>query len=161
SGGLIGPYDLTFGPDANNDGIPDLYVSSSGNNAVLRYDGATGQPLGTYVTSGSGGLSGPQGIAFDATQSYVYVASSNTNQVLKYNAQTGSYVGVAASSGLSSPQDVKFGADGLMYVLSMTNNRILRFNAGGTYVDDYVPAGSGGMVNPYRMTFGPDGDLYV
>src|SRR5262249_50726176 len=25
----------------------------------------------------------------------------------------------------------------------------------------YVPAGSGGLVNPLRMAFGPDGDLYV
>jgi hypothetical protein len=31
----------------------------------------------------------------------------------------------------------------------------------GTYVDDYVPAGSGGMASALRMAFGPDGDLYV
>jgi len=31
----------------------------------------------------------------------------------------------------------------------------------GTYFDDYVPAGSGGMDYPYRVHFGPDGDVYV
>src|SRR5262249_3877809 len=56
----------------------------------------------------------------------------------------------------------KIGPDGLLYVLSSGNLRILRFTTGGSYVDDYVPAGSGGMTNsPSRMTFGPDGDLYV
>jgi hypothetical protein len=100
-------------------------------------------------------------LTFDSTNTYLYVASTGSNQVLKYNAQTGAYVGVAASAGVSAPRDVKFGSDGLLYVLSNGNNRILRYTTGGTYVDDYVPAGSGGMVGPYRMAFGPDGDLYV
>ena len=37
----------------------------------------------------------------------------------------------------------------------------MRFNTYGNYVDDYVPAGTGGMDYPYRVHFGPDGDLYV
>ena len=58
-------------------------------------------------------------------------------------------MGVAASSGCHRPTDVTFGSDGLLYVPSGGNNRILRFTESGTYVDDYVPAGSGGMVNPH------------
>ena len=91
----------------------------------------------------------PEGMSFDPSEPYLYVASSGTNQVLKYNAQTGAYVGVAASAGLARPTDVKFGPDGLMYVLSGGNNRILRFTASGTYVDDFVPAGTGGMSDPH------------
>jgi sugar lactone lactonase YvrE len=161
SGGLNGPNGLIFGPDANSDGIPDLYVSGSNSNNVIRYDGVTGAPLRTYVASGSGGLNLPVGIAFDPSGSYLYVASSGSNQILKYNAQTGAYVGVAAGSGLSGPADVKFGADGLLYVLSPGNDRLLRFTTSGVYVDDYVPAGSGGMAQVNSMAFGPDGDLYV
>jgi hypothetical protein len=48
-----------------------------------------------------------------------------------------------------------------MYVASSGSNRLMRFTASGVYVDDFVPAGSGGMSDPYRMEFGPDGDLYV
>jgi sugar lactone lactonase YvrE len=158
---LFDALSLSFGPDANNDGVPELYVAGQGSNTIVRYDGVTGKPLGTFVTAGSGGLTTPEGICFDPSQTYLYVASSGSNQVLKHNAQTGAYVGVAAASGLPSPEDVKFGPDDLLYVLSSGNNRIERFNTSGTYVDDYVPAGGGGMVSPCRMTFGPDGDLYV
>jgi len=155
SGGISGPHGLTFGPDGN------LYVSGRNNAVVVRYDGTKGAPLGTYVTSGSGGMSLPEGISFDPSGNYLYVASTGSNQVLKYNAQTGAFVGVTASTGLSSPKGVKFGPDGLMYVASANNNRILRFTESGTYVDDYVPAGSGGMSQLSRLAFGPDGDLYV
>jgi sugar lactone lactonase YvrE len=154
TGGLGVPVGLTFGPDGN------LYVTSSGN-AVLRYDSTTGAPLGTIVSAGSGGLSGADGMTFDPSGAYLYVASNGSNQVLKYNGSTGAYVGVAASAGLSSPYDVAFGSDGLLYVLSDGNSRILRYTEGGTYVDDYVPVGSSGLSQAQSMTFGPDGDLYV
>src|SRR5262249_31853856 len=41
------------------------------------------------------------------------------------------------------------------------NDRILRFTEASTYVDDFVPAGAGGMDDLNRLVFGPDGDLYV
>ena len=112
--GVSGPHNLAFGPDANGHANADLYVSSS--SGVSRYNGTTGAYLGTYITNGSGGLSNPGAMTFDSTQTYLYVTSS-TNQVLKYNARTGAYVGVAASAGVSDPTDVKFGSDGLLYVL--------------------------------------------
>ncbi len=161
SGGLDGPHGLAFGPDANGDGVPELYVSGRNSFNVVRYNGATGAPLGTYVTPGSGGLAWPEAMTFDPAGNYLFVASTGSNQILKYNSQTGAYLGVGASSGLSGPRDVKFGSDGLMYVSSGGNDRILRFTAAGIYVNDFVPAGSGGMDNPGRVAFGADGDLYV
>ena len=161
SGGINAPHGLNFGPDANGDNIPELYVSGRDSFSVVRYDGVTGQPLGTYVTSGSGGLSWPEAMTFDSTGTYLYVASTGSNQILKYSAQTGAYVGIGASTGLSAPKDVKFGADGLMYVTSGGNDRLVRFTAGGAYIDDYVPPGSGGMDNPSRLAFGADGNIYV
>ena len=105
---------------------------------------STGLPLGSYVTTGSGGLSWPEGLTFDASGSTLYVSSPGSNQILKYNAQTGAYFGVAASTGLQGPLDVEFGPDGLMYVANAGNDRIMCFNTNGNYVDDYVPAGAVG-----------------
>ena len=58
---------------------------------------------------------------------------------------------------------MKFGADGLLYVLddSSTSNRVMRFTESSTYAGDYVPNGAGGMDGPAFMSFGPNGDLYV
>ena len=106
SGGLGGTHGMAFGPDANSDGIPELYVSGRDTHNVVRYDGVTGLPLGSYVTTGSGGLSWPEGLTFDPSGSTLYVSSPGTNQILKYNAQTGAYLGVAASTELQAPLDV-------------------------------------------------------
>jgi len=157
SGGINSPYGMTFGPDGN------LYVSGYNSNNVVEYNGTTGALIGTFVTGGSGGLNLPEGIAFDPSGQYLYVASAGgPDQVLKYSAQTGAYVG-AVSSGTSRPTDVKFGSDGLMYVLdaSGSDNSIMRFKESGTYVDHYVSNGSGGLSGGQFMTFGPNGDIYV
>jgi sugar lactone lactonase YvrE len=160
SGGIDGPHGLTFGPDVNGDDVPELYVTGRNSFNVVRYDGATGQPLGSLYTSGSGALSWPEGLTV-GPGGVVYVASTGTNQVQKYDAVTGAYLGAVSHSALVGPKDVKFGPDGLMYVVSSGNDRLERFTASGAYLDDYVPAGSGGMTDPHRLAFGPDGDLYV
>jgi DNA-binding beta-propeller fold protein YncE len=157
SGGISGPYGMTFGPDGN------LYVTGRESNNVVEYDGNTGAYIRTLVAAGSGGLNLPEGLTFDPSGQYLYVASSGgPNMVLKYNAQTGAYVGVA-SSGTTRPTDVKFGTDGLLYVLdaSGSDNSIMRFTENGTFVDDYVSNGAGGLSGGQFMTFGPNGDIYV
>jgi sugar lactone lactonase YvrE len=155
SGGINGPDGMTFGPDGN------LYVTGTNSNNVVCYNGTTGALIKTFVAAGSGGLNLPAGLTFDPSGSYLDVAEwGGSNEVLKYNGQTGAYVGVAAG-GLSSPRDVKFGANGLLYVLDAGTNRIEEFTENGAYVSDYVPAGSGGMSSSGFMTFGPNGDLYV
>lgn len=53
SGGLNSAIGLTVGEDGN------LYVSNSETNSIKKYDGDTGNYLGDFVTSGSGGLSSP------------------------------------------------------------------------------------------------------
>jgi DNA-binding beta-propeller fold protein YncE len=152
SGGIKAAFGMAF------DAAGNLYVSGRRSNNVVKYD-TNGNPVGTYIAPGSGGLNLPEEIALDPGGAYLYVASSGTNQVLKYNASTGAYVGVAASSGVSGPDGIAFGpSDGLLYIDNRGNNRILRSTENGTYVDDYVPASSPGMSD---MAFSPGGDLYV
>jgi glucose/arabinose dehydrogenase len=159
NGGIDAPDGLAFGPDANSDGIPELYVTGWLSHSVVRYDGASGQPLGTYIPPSSGGLTSPFDIEFNG--GFAYVTSAGTHQILKYNATSGAFVDVAASGGIDYPRDVAFGPDGLMYVSSGNNDRILRFTVSGVYVDDYVPASAAGMDNPRAIAFAPNGDLFV
>ena len=105
-------------------------------------------PWEPYVTSGSGGLSWPEGLTFDPDRHLPVRGEHRLEpdpQVQRPDRGLRWVSGPAPGS--SGPRDVKFGPDGLMYVASAGNNRILRFTASGTYVDDYVPAGSGGMTD--------------
>ncbi|MCH8274116.1 MAG: NHL repeat-containing protein [Armatimonadetes bacterium] len=49
-----------------------------------------------------------------------------------------------------------------LLVCSMDTDSILRFDAAtGSFVDAFVPSGSGGLSSPHGFVFGPDGNLYV
>ena len=49
-----------------------------------------------------------------------------------------------------------------LLVSSFGSDSVLRYDATtGFFIDEFVPAGSGGLDNPTGMTFGPDGHLYV
>ena len=56
---MIGnPTSVRFGPDGN------LYVDSRRNSRVLRFDGATGEFIDTFVPQGTGGLNAPNSMLF-------------------------------------------------------------------------------------------------
>lgn len=56
------PHGLAFGSDGN------LYVSNFTGNSVLEYNPVTGGLIKTFVSGGSGGLSGPIGLAFSTPE---------------------------------------------------------------------------------------------
>jgi streptogramin lyase len=170
SGGLSGPLDMTLGPDNN------LYVVTVAN-TVLRYNSNTGAFVSTFVSQGSGGLSvtDPSGLAF-GPDGNLYVPSG-TNQVLEYNGTTGAFISAfvsAGSGGLSAPAGITFGPDGNLYVCNGSNtHEILRYSgplnanpgsadpASGQSGAVFVAPQSGGLFQPVRAIFGPDGNLYA
>lgn len=135
SGGLFSPDAIMLGPDANGDGIPDLYISSGNQPAgsseaassVLRFDGLTGSFLDAFVTDNpatdadeTGGLLRPYGIAF-GPDGNLYVSSFLTDQILRYSGSTGAFLDVYAQGdglpgGLNGPNGLLFGPDGALYV---------------------------------------------
>lgn len=159
SGGIDHPDGMVFA-DPQGQGRLDLFVTGWLSHSVVRYHGVTGEPLGTYISTNSGGLSYPFALAFGPADNYVYVTSAGTNEILKYDAETGAYVGAAVTTELDYPRGLLFGPDGLMYVSSGDDDRIVRFTSDGTFVDDFVPAGRSELDNPRSMVF-RDGDLYV
>jgi probable HAF family extracellular repeat protein len=224
--GLDRPVEVIRGVDGN------LYVSSAFTDEVRRYDGTTGEALGAFVSSGSGGLDNPSGLAFGPDG--LYVVSRWSHQVLKYDGTTGaSSVFVSAGSGgLYDPVGLVFGPDhnddeirdlyvvsgapvdqvlvysgpgaanageflgslfptttmlvgafGLALVESETEKAlyITGSNGGGAgpeslgnvvrwdfepdpmepQLTEFVAKGSGGLLGPRRLAWGPDGKLYV
>jgi DNA-binding beta-propeller fold protein YncE len=139
-----------------------LFVVSRGNNAILRYDAATGAFLGTFASGN--GLSNPIGMTF-GPDGNLYVGNYGGNTVLRFNGGTGAFLGAfvtKGSGGLNGPTGVAFGADGNLYVASRDGNSVLCYNGTtGGFLSAFVPAGSGGLSGPNDLVFGPDGNLYV
>ncbi len=49
-----------------------------------------------------------------------------------------------------------------LLVTSQFSDEVLRYDATtGVFIDEFIPAGSGGLDGPQSLTFGPDGNLYV
>lgn len=98
-----------------------LLVSSSGDNAIKQYDDITGQYIRDFVTSSSGGLSSPQGLALGPNGN-LFVSSQGTNSVKEYNGTTGEYIGdfVSSDDGLRSPIGLTFAEDGSLFVVGDT-----------------------------------------
>jgi WD40 repeat protein len=96
---------LEFGPDGN------LYASSAGTNAILRYDGKTGKFIDVFVPPGAGGLDFPRAVRFGGPNSDLYVASSNNNRVVQFDRMTGKLIRVVAdgaAEGISGSRGLEF-----------------------------------------------------
>ncbi|QYK53295.1 MAG: PEP-CTERM sorting domain-containing protein [Fimbriimonadaceae bacterium] len=58
--------------------------------------------------------------------------------------------------------NLAFSASRDLYVSSSGTNSVKRFDGvTGAYLGDFVASGSGGLVDPQGIAFGPDGNLYV
>ena len=97
----------TIGPDGN------LYVSSSANNRVLRYDGHTGKFLDIFIESDS--LQRPFSLIF-GPDSNLYVSSGMGAKVLRFDGRNGRFLNIAAAGeGLKQPIGLAFGPDKKLY----------------------------------------------
>ncbi|HSU30500.1 MAG TPA: PEP-CTERM sorting domain-containing protein [Bryobacteraceae bacterium] len=139
----------------------DLYVGNffgPGNEDVLRYNGSTGASLGTFVPTGSGGLTFPLGGAF-GPDGNLYVSNSDAEAVLRYNGSTGAFMNTFASS-VDDAAGMKFGPDQNLYVAnSASPGGVTKIN--GTTGAVIGPLTGGALSNPEGVVFGPDQNLYV
>jgi streptogramin lyase len=157
----------------------DLFVCNDAHNNILRYDERTGDFLGEFIPSGSGGLFSPRGLIF-GPDGNLYVSSGGSRFIFRYDGITGEPLPSPGSTGAifvgpSSGGPTRefsawliFGPDGNLYVTSggitapPASSSVLRFNGTtGEFIDAFVSPGSGGLTGPRGLVFGPDGHLYV
>jgi sugar lactone lactonase YvrE len=151
-GGLTRSVGIAFGPDGN------LYVGDRDTSSVLRYNGATGRFVDTFVQPGSGGLVFAEALLF-GPDGNLYVTEFNGNRVLRYDGTTGAFLDVFATDPtLTGARSMLFGPDGNLYVAGNSSNNVVRFDgSNGAFIDDFVV----GITGANGLAFGPDGNLYV
>lgn len=151
-GNLRTSVGIAFGPDGN------LYVGDRDANAVLRYDGLTGEFIDVFVPSGSGGLSSTEALAF-GPDGNLYVTEFYGNRVLRYDGVAGDFLGVFATDpNLRGTRSMIFGPDGDLYVAGNFSNNVVRFDGvTGAYKSIWI----WGVSAPNGLAFGPDGNIYV
>src|SRR5579884_30431 len=129
---------------------------------IERYSPSTGVFIDNWVTLGSyiceGLTVGPDNNLYISIYSY----GAGQDGVYCYDVTTGTLTNFTGSLHISAPNNSAFGADGNLYVPNGFTHLVNRFNGTtGAYIDDFVPARSGGLHEPTALTFGPDGNLYV
>lgn len=166
TGGLDGPSAIVFGPDCR------AYVASFNTDSVLRYDGRTGEFLGTFVAPSPGNLNGPDaGMSF-GPDGNLYVPGYFNDRIKEYDGRTGAFLGNfvgPATAEISRPRTILFPGDGHAYIASEGNDRILRVDASTgadvveLVVDDPATPGdeTGGLDRPTGLAMDSQRRLYV
>lgn len=141
-----------------------LYVSNFNANTITAYDAETGALLGTVLKAGSE-LKGINGFDIASDGSF-YVAGQDTNNVVHYS-KTGQLLEVldsANTAGVSAPQGVVFGPDGMLYVASLGNGKVVRYDPGSrSFKDAFTTVSVRGIAKPMPIEprFDSDGNLTV
>ena len=141
-----------------------LYVSNFNSNTITAYDATTGAFLDTVVQAGPE-LSGANGFAIAQDGSF-YISGQFSNNVVHYSKQ-GKLIEILDPTnvaGVSSPQGVNIGPDGLLYVASFDNDRIVRYDiTTARFKDDFVPVQLNGIphMGPIEPRFEGDNNLVV
>jgi hypothetical protein len=155
-------HDLEIGPDANGDGVGDLYVTNKNSNGrVTIVDRASGGELGTL---GSGTLNTSRGISINGPDAYVNCRYSGISKVpLDGSAITAPWVPLANDPGNDPNALVNNGAGckwigGQLYVAG-ENTDLWVFNADGTY-DTSLETATTETFNHIGVTDGPGGLVY-
>ncbi len=141
----------------------DILVTSAVDDRVMRFD-ASGNFMGDFVTSGSGGLNYPTGLIM-APSGMLLVSSRDTHSVLSYNGTSGASMGAFVAAGLGGlvrPFGLTYGLNGNLFVTSDSNEVMEYDGATGAFVKVFIPASNnGGLDQPRGLAFKPDGHLLV
>lgn len=132
AGGLAQPSDLAFGPDNH------LYVASAGSDAILRFDGFSGDWIDAFIPNGAPDLIQPQGLAFANDQ--LFVINGVSPFLLVFDAASGQFrQSLDDADGLTQPTDLTYGPDEMLYVSDRKLAELWRFEPHSLRLWDRIP----------------------
>jgi WD40 repeat protein len=158
---LDGAASIAYGPDGR------LYVLGEFSHNLLRFDGATGAFIDTFISSAAMeavGLGDPGFVEFgpDGDLYLLHHLSLAPDAVWRFNGATGAFVSTfAAGSGVAHTHGLAFGPDGSLFLGNLGDNTIERYDAAGVLIDTIGPDPEGGLAATSSLRFGPDGKLYL
>ncbi len=140
-----------------------VYVSDAGGFSngpwqIAKFD-ENGNFLGQLIRT-EDGLVWPQDIIFLDSEEAVLISNLSTDGIIsKHDWDDGDFIENFAE-GLGGPTRMKVGPDGLLYVLqwSNTNNKVLRYDLDGTFIDEFTAVG---VPQSIGIDWDSAGDLYV
>jgi len=152
--GLSGPSGLAL------DAIGNLYVADSNNARVLRLASSGNLPIGTIVTTFSGGWTRPVAVAVDSTNGFVYVADAGAGTVVQVNPTTTTATAVLSS--LVSASGIAVDSSGSLYAVDSGAQSIQRLPfIGGGLNQNFETTLSAIVANPNQIATDGSGNLYV
>jgi serine/threonine-protein kinase len=148
-----------------------MYITDFSNNSVSIYSqNANCNCAPNLLVQGPNtGLSGPAGVAVDASRS-VYVANENASTITKYSGSLSgniapSFTIPAASSGLNSPIGIAVDASGKVYVANSASAggvpSIEVFTSGATAPSQTITGTITGLSTPGFLTLDSTGNIWV
>ncbi len=157
--------DTPTGTETGTPASPLVAVSSYFAGTVTLYDRATAAIVGVLDAPGA------QTVAVAPDGSWI-VCAEEVNEVRRFDpADLATWDVLIAEDptttaleggGLAGPTAAAFGPDGRLYVSSFDDDRVLRFEPDGTFVDTFVQAADGALDGPdISLAWDADGDLYV
>jgi hypothetical protein len=122
------------------------------------FDVNTRQSLGLLFPAGAGGLATPSSMAF-GPDGNLYVSYGFS--VNRYHPTTGNFLGTFVDTGDRTGQryaiGIAWGPDGNLYVATQNTPGVQRYNGTtGAFMGDFVPDGSGGLTEPFHISFTTD-----
>jgi DNA-binding beta-propeller fold protein YncE len=142
------PFDLSFGPNGN------LYVGSSGNDAVIELDAATGTSLGAFTSGNPTPIGGPHYMVFGPE----LIVTDIAGHVFRFDAATGAWI---ATGIFDNPEGVAFDASNNLYIAQRISDNVLRRVGGPAGAIEEVIAMGAFAGSPADLVIGPDGLLYL